>query len=125
MKSIAALLLALLVAACSSGPEATGPAAYVITRSWSSGDEESGTVYADGHVVMDHGDHVERVILPEDQMQELAAAAALGVAPGSNGSDPIVGVTVGIDAPVSPADLSEGSLAELLNRVLDSHTLHP
>ena len=68
MKSIAALLLALLVAACSSGPEATGPAAYVITRSWSSGYEESGTVYADGHVVMDHGDHVERVILPEDQM---------------------------------------------------------
>ncbi len=125
MKSIAALLLALLVAACSSGPEATGPAAYVITRSWSSGYVETGTVYADGRVVMRHGDYGERVILPQDQMQELAAAAALGVAPGSNGSDPIVGVTVGIDAPVSPADLSEGSLAELLNRVLDSHTLHP
>jgi hypothetical protein len=125
MKSIAALLLALLVAACSSGPEATGPAAYVITRSWSNGYVETGTVYADGRVVMGHGEHSERVILPEDQMQELAAAAALGVALGSTSSDPIVGVTIGLDAPISPADLSEGSLAELLNRVLDSHTLHP
>ena len=125
MKSIAALVLALLVAACSSGPEATGPAAYVITRSWSNGYVETGTVYADGRVVMGHGEHSERVILPEDQMQELAAAAALGVALGSTSSDPIVGVTIGLDAPVSPADLSEGSLAELLNRVLDSHTLHP
>ena len=48
MKSIAALLLALLVAACSSGPEATGPAAYVITRSWSNGYVETGTVYEIG-----------------------------------------------------------------------------
>ncbi|MEY4667077.1 MAG: hypothetical protein RIQ87_857 [Chloroflexota bacterium] len=125
MKSIAALLLALLVAACSGGPAATESAAYVITRNWSSGYVETGTVYADGRVVMGHGDHGERVILPQDQMQELAAAAALGVAPGSTSSDPIVGVTIGLDAPVSPADLSEGSLAELLNRVLDSHTLHP
>jgi hypothetical protein len=125
MKSIAALLLALLVAACSGGPAATESAAYVITRNWSSGYVETGTVYADGRVVMGHGDHGERVILPPDQMQELAAAAALGVAPGSTSSDPIVGVTIGLEAPVSPADLSEGSLAELLNRVLDSHTLHP
>jgi hypothetical protein len=125
MKSIAALLLALLVAACSGGPAATESAAYVITRNWSSGYVETGTVYADGRVVMGHGDHGERVILPQDQMQELAAAAALGVAPGSTSSDPIVGVMIGLDAPVSPADLSEGSLAELLNRVLDSHTLHP
>ena len=95
MKRLAVLLLTLVAAtslgACSSATEPTGTPAYTITRSWSNGMEETASVYADGRVIMDHGDHTERVTIPADQMAELAAAAALEIPAGANSDDPIIG----------------------------------
>ena len=129
MKRLAVLLLTLVaatsLAACSSATEPTGTPAYTITRSWSNGMEETATVYADGRVVMAHGEHSERVTLPADQMAELAAAAALEIPAGANSDDPIIGVSIGAGAPIRPAGLTKDALPELLNRLLDSHTLHP
>lgn len=126
---MAILLLVALVAvgagACSTASEPTGTPAYTITRSWSNGMEEQGLVYADGRIVMTHGEYTERVTIPADQMAELAAAAAQEISAGANSDDPIVGVAIGDAAPIRPAGLTEGSLPELLNRLLDSHTLHP
>lgn len=126
---MATLLLVALVAvgagACSTASEPTGTPAYTITRSWSNGMEEQGLVYADGRIVMTHGEYTERVTIPADQMAELAAAAAQEIPAGANSDDPIVGVAIGDAAPIRPAGLTEGSLPELLNRLLDSHTLHP
>lgn len=126
---MATLLLVALVAvgagACSTASEPTGTPAYTITRTWSNGMEEQGLVYADGRIVMTHGEHTERVTIPADQMAELAAAAAQEIPAGANSDDPIVGVAIGDAAPIRPAGLTEGSLPELLNRLLDSHTLHP
>ncbi|NBO52673.1 MAG: hypothetical protein EBU83_04465 [bacterium] len=119
------VLTAASLAACSSASEPTGTPAYTITRSWSNGMEETGTIYPDGRVIMVHGEHTERVTLPDDQMAELAAAAALEIPAGANSDDPIVGVAIGSAPPVRPAGLTAGSLPELLNRLLDSHTLHP
>lgn len=129
MRRMATLLFVALVAvgagACSTASEPTGTPAYTITRSWSNGMEEQGLVYADGRIVMTHGEHTERVTIPADQMAELAAAAAQEIPAGANSDDPIVGVAIGDAAPIRPAGLTEGSLPELLNRLLDSHTLHP
>jgi len=86
--------------------------------------EERVQVFADGKLIMNHGDHEERVVLPPDQLAELATAAAVPIAPGSNSDDPIIGVTIGGSAEVRPAALTPGSIAELLNTLLDSHTLH-
>jgi hypothetical protein len=86
--------------------------------------EERVEVYADGRTIMTHGDFEERVTLPADQMAELAAAATTPADAGSKGDDPILGVVVGSTAEVRPAALTPGSIAELLNRLLDSHTLH-
>ena len=58
-------------------------------------------------------------------MAELAAAAALEIPAGTNSDDPIIGVTIGDGPVVRPAGLQQDSLPELLNRLLDSHTLHP
>jgi hypothetical protein len=58
-------------------------------------------------------------------MAVLAAAAALAIPAGANSDDPILGVTIGDSAPVRPAGLTTDSLPELLNRLLDSHTLNP
>ena len=129
MKRIAALLLALMTAAslgaCSAAAEPTGTPAYTVTRSWSNGMEEKALVYADGRTVMTHGEYSEKVTLPADQMAALAAAAALGIPAGANSDDPILGVTVGAGETVRPAGLEMDSLPELLNRLLDSHTLNP
>ena len=129
MKRIAALLLALMTAAslgaCSAATEPTGTPAYTVTRSWSNGYEESALVYADGISLMTHGQYKERITIPADQMSMLAAAAALEIPAGANSDDPILGVSIGDSAPVRPAGLTKDSLPELLNRLLDSHTLFP
>ena len=129
MKRIAALLLALMTAAslgaCSAAAEPTGTPAYTVTRSWSNGYEESALVYADGRSLMTHGQYKERITIPADQMSMLAAAAALEIPAGANSDDPILGVTVGAGETVRPAGLELDSLPELLNRLLDSHTLNP
>ena len=129
MKRFAVLLLAVVVAtslgACSSASEPTGTAAYAVTRSWSNGYEESALIFADGRSIMTHGQLIERIKLPADQMALLAAAAALEIPAGTNNDDPILGVTIGDSAQVRPAGLLKDSLPELLNRLLDSHTLFP
>jgi len=129
MKPLAVLLLSLVaatsLAACGSAAEPTGTPAYTVTRSWSNGMEEKASVFADGRVIMEHGDHTERVTLPADQMAELAAAAALEIPAGTNSDDPIIGVIIGNGTPIRPAGLTKDALPELLNRLLDSHTLHP
>jgi hypothetical protein len=129
MKRLAGLLLTLVaatsLAACSSATDPTGTPAYTVTRSWSNGMEEHGLIYADGRIVMTHGDHTERVTLPADQLAELSAAAALEIPAGTNSDDPIIGVIIGSGTPIRPAGLTKDSLPELLNRLLDSHTLHP
>jgi hypothetical protein len=129
MKRLAVLLLTLVaaisLAACSSAAEPAGTPAYTVTRSWSNGMEEQGLIYPDGRIVMTHGEHTERVTLPADQMAELAAAAALEIPAGTNSDDPIIGVTIGSGTPIRPAGLTKDALPELLNRLLDSHTLHP
>jgi hypothetical protein len=129
MKRLSVLLLTLVTAvslgACSAAAEPTGTAAYTVTRSWSNGMEEKALVYADGRVVMTHGEHAEKVTLPADQMAELAAAAALEIPAGANSDDPIIGVAIGAGVPIRPAGLQQDLLPELLNRLLDSHTLHP
>ena len=125
LKSLVAGIAALVIAAaCSATPEPSGSLLYTATRSWSNGMEERVEVFSDGKTVMTHGDVADRVTLPGDQMSELAAAAALPADAGSNSADPIVGVTIGSSAEVRPAALTPGSIADLLNKLLDSHTLH-
>lgn len=114
----------LLTGACAAEPAPSANLLYTATRSWSNGMEERVEVYADGRTIMTHGDFDERVTLPADQMAELAAAANAPVDAGSNSDDPILGVTIGSDEEVRPAALTPGSIAELLNRLLDAHTLH-
>jgi hypothetical protein len=129
MKRIVALLLTLIaiasLGACSTAAEPTGTPAYTVTRSWSNGMEEKAVVYADGRTIMTHGEYTERVTLPADQMAALAAAAVREIPVGANSGDPILGVTVGAGETVRPAGLELDSLPELLNRLLDSHTLFP
>ena len=129
MKRLAVLLLTLVAAtslgACSAAAEPTGTPAYTVTRSWSNGMEEQAVVYADGRTVMTHEEHSERVTLPADQMAALAAAAVLEIPAGANSDDPIISITIGAGAPIRPAGLTKDSLPELLNRLLDSHTLNP
>ena len=117
----AALILA---GACTSEPAPSASLLYTATRSWSNGMEERVEVYEDGRTIMTHGDYEERITLPGDQMAELAAAATTPADAGSNSDDPILGVVVGPTAEVRPAALTPGSIAELLNKLLDSHTLH-
>ena len=125
LKSLVAGIAALVIAAaCGASTEPSGSLLYSATRSWSNGMEERVEVFSDGKTIMTHGDYDERVTLPSDQMSELAAAAALPIDAGSNSDDPILGVTIGSSAAVRPAALTPGSIAELLNKLLDSHTLH-
>jgi len=113
-----------LAGACAAEPTPSDSLLYTATRTWSNGTEERVEVYADGRTIMTHGDYEERITLPADQMTELATAATAPLDRGSNSDDPILGVILGSKAEVRPAALTPGSIAELLNKLLDSHTLH-
>ncbi len=124
LKSLSIGFAALLfVGACAATPEPSGSLLYVATRSWSNEMEERIEVYSDGKTIMTHGDFEDKATLPESQMAKLAAAADIPVEPGSNSDDPILGVTIEGGTEVRPAAITVGSLAELLNRLLDGHTL--
>ena len=129
MKRLTLFLLTLVavasLGACSTAAEPTGTPAYTVTRTWSNGMEEKAVVYADGRTIMTHGEYSEKVTLPADQMAALVAAAALEIPAGANSDDPIISITIGAGAPIRPAGLTKDSLPELLNRLLDSHTLNP
>ena len=128
-----ALLLGLAVmilsGACTEEVKPVGRLAYTITRTWSNGMVEKGQVYTNGALIMSHGDFTERIMLPPEQLDEIKAAAKAdaknGVMLGSNSDDPVIGIKIGSGEEVRPAALTEGSLAALLNLLLDSHTLHP
>ena len=122
--SLIGLAALLLAGACVAEPTPSAGLLYTATRSWSNGMEERVEVYADGRTIMTHGDYEERITLPSDQMAELESAATTPVDVGSNSDDPILGVTVGSEAEIRPAALTPNSIAELLNKLLDSHTLH-
>lgn len=121
---LAGLAVLLLAGACTSEPAPSASLLYTATRSWSNGMEERVEVYADGRTIMTHGDYEERITLPSDQMVELASAATTPADAGNNSDDPILGVIVGSEGEVRPAALTPGSIAELLNKLLDAHTLH-
>lgn len=122
---LAISLLAVVGACAGEEIKPVGRIVYTVTRTWSNGMVEKAEVYGNGAVVMEHGDVTEKLRLPEDQLELLRSAAEAGVAPGSNADDPIVGVTISGGEEVRPAALDEGSLADLLNRLLDDHTLNP
>jgi hypothetical protein len=124
--ALLALGVLLIVGAC-AGEEVkpVGRVTFTITRSWSNGMLEKAEVYGNGAVVMEHGDYTEKIRLPEDQLELLRTAAEGGVAAGSNADDPVIGVTISGSDEVRPAAITKGSLAELLNRLLDDHTLNP
>lgn len=127
LKTLLLAISLVAVAGACAGEEVkpVGRIVYTITRSWSNGMLEKAEVYGNGAVVMAHGDHTEKIRLPEDQLAQFRAAAAGGVAPGSVADDPIIGVTISGSDEVRPAALTEGSVADLLNRLLDDHTLNP
>ena len=124
-----ALLLGLAVmilsGACTEEVKPIGRLAYTITRTWSNGMVEKGEVYSSGALIMSHGDATERLMLPPEQLDEIKAAARNGVTLGSNSDDPVIGIKIYSEVEIRPAALTEGSLAALLNLLLDSHTLHP
>lgn len=123
--ALAAAMVLAGVACSGDEVKPVGRLAYSITRTWSNGNVERADVYGNGAVVMEHGDYTEKIKLPEEQMALLRSAADGGVAAGASGGDPVVAITIQGGDEVRPAAITEGSLAELLNRLLDDHTLAP
>ena len=119
------LAVMILSGACTDEVKPIGRLAYTITRTWSNGMVEKGVVYSSGALIMTHGDATERLMLPPEQLDEIKAAAKNGVTLGSNSDDPVIGIKIYAEEEIRPAALTEGSLAALLNLLLDSHTLHP
>lgn len=123
------LVLAGLLAACGGGgaPAPTGSAAtgpvvgYV--RTWPDGLREELTIDPDGRMLMKHGEHLERLVLEPAQLERVEAALAAGVVAGDPEASPERVVTLADGTVVTDADPAPGSAVELLDQLIDTHSL--
>jgi hypothetical protein len=130
------LLLALiLLAGCggsgggaapaSADPASAAPGGELVRyeRVWADGLTERTLIGQDGKVVMMHGEHLERLVLTAEDLDRIRAAIASTATSGDPGGSPDRTITYA-DGRVVPHALPEpGSLAELLDRLTDTHSL--
>lgn len=115
-----ALLVTLLVAACGSGPAAT---LVTYQRDWPDGYHEELTVTDDGRVTMRHGQSLERLTLATDQLGALRDALGTGLPAGDQGDSLVRTVVLGNGTTHSPVRVEAGSVIEMLEILMTTHTL--
>lgn len=123
------LLIGLLVMGCSTNDATsgwTGPsedALVTYQRMWPDGYEERQTVDADGSVRMLHGDRFERLALPSEDVDRIITALQDDILIGDPGDSPERTLTLADGTIIEHPQPVAGSIVELMDRLMDTHSL--
>ena len=127
---LASLLTLAVLAGCAGGSGGGGtpsaaPAAFLVRydRVWADGLTEQTVIAEDGKVLMRHGEHLERLVLDAADVERIRAAMAADVPAGDPGGSPDRTVTYGDGTVIAHATPDAGSVTELLERFMDTHSL--
>ena len=119
------LLIAGLVAGCGSTAGEDEAGWFVrYERVWPDGLTERETIWPDGRLLMHHGEHLERLTIEAEDVARIQAALEEDIPRASEDDSPRRTVTLpsGEEIVTRP---DRGSAIELLERLLDRHTLDP
>jgi hypothetical protein len=121
--AVALVTLVGVLVACGSTAGEDEPGWLVrYERVWPDGYTERETVWPDGRVLMRHGEHLERLRLEDADVERLRVALEGDLPAGSPDDSPRRTVTLEGREP-QPSRPEPGSATELLERLLDRHTL--
>lgn len=116
-------MASLLLAACAASAGGDGHRLLTYEREWPDGTVESETVYDNGHVEMRHGDRLERMTIGPTDVERIEDALTRPIATGSPEDSPVRTLTLADGTVVVAPRPNAGSLTELLERLLDTHSL--
>jgi hypothetical protein len=117
------LLAVLLLAACSSTAGGGGSRLLHYQRVWPNGNVEQQTIYRDGKAEMKHGDVLERLTLDSADVKRLEDALAGPIPTGSPDDSPVRTLTLADGTVIAAPRPDPGTVTELLERLLDTHSL--
>ena len=124
MKSLVALLLAMVSLAGCAAPVAERDPLLVFTQV-STTRTDAMTIYPDGKTEMNHGGHIERLTFEPAVMDELRAAiAAAPVDPVTPGGEPRYELTLPAERATPRAIDGTSALGVLLRALLERHATH-
>jgi hypothetical protein len=92
-------------------------------RVWADGLRERETIWPDGRLLMKHGDYLERLTLTAADVDRLQTALEDDIAVGSPDDSPKRTITLGDGTVIAAARPEPGTITDLLDRLLDRHTL--
>jgi hypothetical protein len=116
---VALLTAGTLLVACGSS------AATVVTydRDWPDGYHEELTLMDDGRVFMHHGDTLEHLTISAADVQRIRDGLAAGITEGDQGDTLVRSIVLANGTKHSPVKVVPGSVVELLERLLTTHSL--
>jgi hypothetical protein len=120
---VLAIIAILLVAGCSASGGGDGPRLLSYQRQWPDGKIEQETIYTNGHIEMKHGDYLERISIGASDVSRLKDALAKPIPTGSPDDSPKRTLTLPDGTVIGAPRPDPGSVTELLERLLDTHTL--
>jgi hypothetical protein len=116
------IVLVAILAGCGPGGDGDdGPLA--VYRRVAGGTTEETTVYADGRVLMKHGEYVERFTVPAEDVEQLRAALQAPAPTGAPGDGLERSLTLPDGTVVESPLPEEGTAAGLLERLTSTHSL--
>lgn len=121
---LVALAGMLLLAACaSSGGTTTAAKLLHYQRVWPDGRIEQQTIYADGRIEMKHGETLERITIPAEDVTRIQDALKADIPIGSPDDSPRRTLTLADGTVIQAPRPEPGTVTDLLERLLDSHLL--
>jgi hypothetical protein len=117
------LLAGLVVTACSASAGSDGTRLLSYQRQWPDGKVEQVTILTNGHVEMKHGDNLERITIGAADVSRLQDALARPIPTGSPDDSPGRTLTLADGTVIGAPRPAAGTVTELLERLLDTHTL--
>jgi len=125
LRRAASLLIALLVAGTVLAACGSSAAKTVVTydRDWPDGYHEELTLTDDGRVTMHHGDTLERLTISAADVQRIRDGLAAGITEGDQGDTLVRTIVLANGTTHSPVKVVPGSVVELLELLLTTHSL--